>query len=178
MARAHTIAALLLAFGGVTAGTTGPLAAQSAPAKPAEKNIVETAVAAGEFKTLATALEAAGLIQTLSGPGPFTVFAPTDAAFGKLPEGTVPALLKDKTKLTAVLTYHVVPGLITAKDLKAKADKEGYVTLTTVQGSTLRLHLAGSAVHVGEKSANVTAADVLAKNGVIHVIDAVLLPPQ
>jgi uncharacterized surface protein with fasciclin (FAS1) repeats len=106
------------------------------------------------------------------------VFAPTDAAFGMLPEGTVPALLKDKTKLTSVLTYHVVPGLITAKDLKARADKNGYVTLKTVQGADLRIHLAGSTVHVGDKSAKVAAADVFANNGVIHVIDAVLLPPQ
>jgi uncharacterized surface protein with fasciclin (FAS1) repeats/uncharacterized membrane protein YuzA (DUF378 family) len=169
-AMAAVVAALL---------AVGSLEAQSAPAKSAEPaNIVETAVAAGQFKTLATALEAAELIPTLSGPGPFTVFAPTDAAFGKLPEGTVPALLKDKARLTAVLTYHVVPGLITAKDLKARADKDGYVTLKTVQGANLRLHLAGSAVHVGDTSANVTGADVPAKNGVIHVIDAVLLPPQ
>jgi len=169
-AMAAVVAALLAA---------GTLEAQSAPAKSAEPaNIVETAVAAGQFKTLAAALEAADLIPTLSGKGPFTVFAPTDAAFGKLPEGTVPALLKDKAKLAAVLTYHVVPGLITAKDLKARADKDGYVTLKTVQGADLRIHLAGSAVHVGEKFANVTGADVAAKNGVIHVIDAVLLPPQ
>jgi uncharacterized surface protein with fasciclin (FAS1) repeats/uncharacterized membrane protein YuzA (DUF378 family) len=157
----------------------GSLQAQSAPDKSAEPgNIVETAVRAGQFTTLATALETAGLIPTLSGKGPFTVFAPTDAAFGKLPEGTIPALLKDKTKLAAILTYHVVPGMITAKDLKARADKDGYVTLKTVQGADLRIHLAGSAVHVGEKMANVAAADVPASNGVIHVIDAVLLPPQ
>ena len=164
---AAVVAALLAA---------GTLEAQSAPAQP--MNLVETAVAAGQFKTLATALEGAGLIATLSEKGPFTVFAPTDAAFAKLPEGTIPALLKDKAKLAAVLTYHVVPGLLTAGDLKARADKNGYVTLKTVQGAELRIHLAGSAVHVGDKLANVTAADVAAKNGVIHVIDAVLLPPQ
>jgi uncharacterized surface protein with fasciclin (FAS1) repeats/uncharacterized membrane protein YuzA (DUF378 family) len=140
-------------------------------------NIVETAVAAGQFKTLAAALDAAGLVSTLEGQGPFTVFAPTDAAFAKLPEGTVPALLKDKAGLTAVLTYHVVAGRITAADLKARADRNGYVTLTTLQGSPLRIHLAGSAVHVGKEMANVTAADVAASNGVIHVIDAVVLPP-
>ncbi len=155
----------------------GSLSAQSAPATAEPGTIVETAVAAGEFKTLATALEAADLIPTLSGKGPFTVFAPTDQAFGKLPEGTVAALLKDKAKLAGILTYHVVPGIITATDLKARADKDGYVTLATVQGSTLRIHLAGTAVHVGEKFANVTAADVMASNGVIHVIDAVVLPP-
>lgn len=172
---AHPKGAMAAVMAGLLA--VGSLEAQSAPVKSAEPgNIVETAVAAGEFNTLATALDAAGLIPTLSGKGPFTVFAPTDAAFGKLPEGTIPALLKDKTKLTAILTYHVVPGMITAKDLKARADQDGYVTLKTVQGTDLRIHLAGSAVHVGEKMANVTGADVPASNGVIHVIDAVLLP--
>lgn len=157
----------------------GSLSAQSAPAMAAQPGtIVETAVAAGQFKTLATALTAADLIPTLSGQGPFTVFAPTDAAFDKLPAGTVAGLLNDKAKLTAILTYHVVAGKLTAKDLKARADKDGYVTLKTVQGAVLRIHLAGSAVHVGEKLANVAAADVMASNGIIHVIDAVLLPPM
>ncbi len=152
------------------------LEAQSAPAATPPGTIVETAVAAGQFKTLATALDAAGLIPTLSGKGPFTVFAPTDAAFARLPEGTVPSLLKDKAKLTSILTYHVVAGTLTASDLKARADANGYVTLKTVQGSDLRIHLAGSAVHVGAQQANVTAADVRASNGIIHVIDAVVLP--
>lgn len=156
----------------------GSLSAQSAPAASQPGTIVETAVAAGQFKTLAAALEATDLIPTLNGKGPFTVFAPTDAAFGKLPEGTVAALLQDKPKLAGILTYHVVPGIITAKDLKARADKDGYVTLKTVQGSTVRIHLAGNAVHVGEQNANVVAADVMASNGVIHVIDAVILPPK
>jgi uncharacterized surface protein with fasciclin (FAS1) repeats len=155
------------------------LAAQYSPEMKASSNdIVETAIAAGSFKTLATALSAADLVSTLKGSGPFTVFAPTDEAFAKLPAGTVEALLKDKAKLTAILTYHVVPGKITAADLKAQADKDGYVSLTTVQGSVLRIHLAGSMVHVGEQMANVTAADVMASNGIIHVIDAVVLPPQ
>jgi uncharacterized surface protein with fasciclin (FAS1) repeats/uncharacterized membrane protein YuzA (DUF378 family) len=155
-----------------------PVQAQGASAHAMSKsNIVETAVAAGQFKTLAAALGAADLVTTLSGKGPFTVFAPTDAAFAKLPAGTVDGLLKDKPKLTAILTYHVVAGLVTAADLKAKADKDGYVSLTTVQGSTLRIHLAGANVHVGEKFANVTGADVMASNGIIHIIDAVLLPP-
>ena len=154
-----------------------PLHAQTATDKSmAKSNIVETAVAAGQFKTLAAALGAADLIPTLSGNSPFTVFAPTDAAFAKLPAGTVDALLKDKPKLTAILTYHVVAGTLTAADLKAKADKDGYVTLKTVQGSTLRIHFAGTAVHVGEKFADVVAADVMASNGIIHVIDGVLLP--
>jgi uncharacterized surface protein with fasciclin (FAS1) repeats len=158
---------------------SGTLQAQSAPAKATEPmTIVETAVAAGQFKTLATALQAADLITTLQGKGPFTVFAPTDAAFAKLPQGTLEALLKDKAKLTSILTYHVVPGLVKAADLKNRADKDGYVTLKTVQGSDLRIHLAGQAVHVGSAMANVTSADVLASNGIIHVIDAVILPPQ
>ncbi|MDQ3137688.1 MAG: fasciclin domain-containing protein [Gemmatimonadota bacterium] len=138
--------------------------------------IVETAVAAGQFNTLAAALQAADLVTTLSGAGPFTVFAPTDSAFEKLPEGTVAGLLNDKAKLTSILTYHVVVGRISAADLKPRADKDGYVSLKTVQGGNLRIHLAGAKVHVGEKFANVTAADVAASNGVIHVIDAVLLP--
>lgn len=181
--RARRLALAFALAGGFSSGFAPSLVAQSAPATPAapaagSKNIVETAVAAGQFKTLATALEAAGLVATLQQPGPFTVFAPTDAAFGKLPEGTVPGLLKDKAKLTAVLTYHVVPGRITAADLAKQADKEGYVTLKTVQGSNLKVHLAGKAVHVGDKNANVTGADGNASNGVIHVIDAVLLPPS
>jgi uncharacterized surface protein with fasciclin (FAS1) repeats/uncharacterized membrane protein YuzA (DUF378 family) len=170
--------ALLTLVSGSTLQAQGsaPRTAETNAAAP--KNIVETAVAAGQFKTLAAALDAAGLVKTLSEPGPFTVFAPTDAAFAKLPEGTVPGLLKDKAKLTAVLTYHVVAGRLSAADLKARADKNGYVTLKTVQGGELKLHFAGSMVHVGDKQANVTSADVAASNGVIHVIDAVLLPPQ
>lgn len=159
--------------------TVSPVQAQDASAHTMSKsNIVETAVAAGQFKTLAAALGAADLVTTLSGKGPFTVFAPTDAAFAKLPAGTVDGLLKDKPKLAAILTYHVVAGRMTAADLKAKADKDGNVTLTTVQGSTLRVHFEGNAVHVGDKFANVAAADVMASNGIIHVIDAVLLPAK
>lgn len=163
--------------------SAGSLEAQSAPAmttvamaaEPA--TVVEAAVAAGAFTTLVTAVKAADLVPTLSGEGPFTVFAPTDAAFAKLPEGTIPALLKDKAKLTAILTYHVVPGRLTAADLKAKADKDGYVTLKTVNGADLKIHFAGSTVHVGDKQAVVTGTDVAAENGIIHVIDAVLMPP-
>ncbi len=146
-------------------------------AQAQQKDIVETAVAAGSFKTLATALTEAGLIETLKGKGPFTVFAPTDEAFAKLPKGTVEGLLKDKKALTAVLTYHVVPGAIKAADLKKLADKNGYVTAKTVEGSEIKLHLAGDKVHVGDKMANVIVADVAASNGVIHAVDAVILPP-
>ena len=130
------------------------------------KDIVDTAVANGSFKTLATALQAAGLIETLKGPGPFTVFAPTDAAFSKIPKADLDALLKDKAKLTAVLTYHVVPGKVMAKDVKAGKVK-------TVQGSELTVSTTGG---VMVDNAKVTATDVAADNGVIHVIDTVLIP--
>ena len=129
-------------------------------------DIVDTAVAAGNFKTLATALQAAGLVDTLKGPGPFTVFAPTDAAFAKVPKADLDALLKDKAKLTAVLTYHVVPGKVMAKDVKAGKVK-------TVQGSELTITTTGG---VMVDKAKVTATDIVADNGVIHVIDTVLMP--
>ncbi|MCX2860575.1 fasciclin domain-containing protein [Paucibacter sp. PLA-PC-4] len=130
------------------------------------KDIVDTAVAAGNFKTLATALQAAGLVDTLKGPGPFTVFAPTDAAFAKVPKADLDALLKDKAKLTAVLTYHVVPGKVMAKDVKAGKVK-------TVQGSELTIATMGGVTVDGAK---VTATDIAADNGVIHVIDSVVMP--
>ena len=130
------------------------------------KDIVDTAVAAGNFKTLATALTAAGLVDTLKGPGPFTVFAPTDAAFAKVPKADLDALLKDKAKLTAVLTYHVVPGKVMAKDVKAGQVK-------TVQGSMLTISTTGG---VMVDNAKVTATDIAADNGVIHVIDTVIMP--
>jgi uncharacterized surface protein with fasciclin (FAS1) repeats/uncharacterized membrane protein YuzA (DUF378 family) len=145
-------------------------------AKPT-MNVVETAVAAGDFTTLATALKAADLVKTLEGPGPFTVFAPTDAAFAKLPPGTLEALLKDKAQLTKVLTYHVVPGEVRAADLKPRADRNGYVKLKTVEGAELAVQLTTTGVLVGKQKANVTSADVAASNGVIHVIDTVILPP-
>ena len=130
------------------------------------KDIVDTAVDAGQFKTLAAALQAAGLVQTLKGPGPFTVFAPTDEAFAKIPKADLDALLKDKAKLTAVLTYHVVPGKVMAKDVKAGAVK-------TVQGSDLTIGTMGG---VTVNNAKVVKADIAADNGVIHVIDTVVLP--
>lgn len=130
------------------------------------KDIVDTAVAAGSFKTLATALQAAGLVDTLKGKGPFTVFAPTDEAFAKIPKADLDALLKDKAKLTAVLTYHVVSGKVMAKDVKAGKVK-------TVQGGELTLATAGGVTVNGAK---VVTADVVADNGVIHVIDTVVLP--
>ena len=130
------------------------------------KDIVDTAVAAGDFKTLAAALEKAGLIDTLKGKGPFTVFAPTDAAFAKVPKKDLDALLADKSKLASVLTYHVVPGSVMAKDVKAGKVK-------TVQGSDLTLSTSGG---VKVDGANVVKADIVADNGVIHVIDSVVLP--
>jgi uncharacterized surface protein with fasciclin (FAS1) repeats len=130
------------------------------------KDIVDTAVSAGNFKTLATALQAAGLVETLKGKGPFTVFAPTDAAFAKIPKQDLDALLADKQKLTAVLTYHVVPGKVMAKDVKAGEVK-------TVEGSSLTVTTMGG---VKVDNAKVTATDIVADNGVIHVIDTVVMP--
>ncbi len=129
-------------------------------------DIVDTAVAAGSFKTLATALQAAGLIDTLKGKGPFTVFAPTDEAFAKVPKADLEALLKDKAKLTAVLTYHVVPGKVMAADVKAGKVK-------TVQGSSFTVSTTGGVMVDGAK---VTKTDIVADNGVIHVIDSVIIP--
>jgi len=130
------------------------------------KDIVDTAVAAGNFKTLAAALTAAGLVDTLKGKGPFTVFAPTDAAFAKIPKADLDALLKDKAKLTAVLTYHVVPGKVMAADVKAGKVK-------SVQGSEITIATMGGVTVDGAK---VSATDIVADNGVIHVIDSVILP--
>ena len=130
------------------------------------KDLVDTAVAAGSFDTLATALGAAGLVDTLKGKGPFTVFAPTDEAFAKIPKADLDALLKDKAKLTAVLTYHVVPGKVMAKDVKAGQVK-------TVQGSSITVT---TAVGVMVDKAKVVKTDIAADNGVIHVIDTVIMP--
>ena len=137
---------------------------------PAKKDIVDTAVAAGNFKTLAAALKAAGLIDTLKGAGPFTVFAPTDEAFAKLPAGTVADLLKpeNKEKLAAILTYHVVPAKAMAKDVA------GMSSAKTVNGKELKLKVDDGKVMINEST--VTTADIEASNGVIHVIDAVLIP--
>ena len=154
-----------------TAVLAAPLAASASDMKNApQKDIVDTAVAAGSFTTLATALQAAGLVETLKGPGPFTVFAPTDAAFAKLPAGTVDALLKDKAKLTAILTYHVVAGKVEAKDV-VKLD-----SAKTVNGQSVTIKVMGDTVMVD--GAKVTATDIQATNGVIHVIDSVLMPKE
>ena len=134
------------------------------------KNIVEIAVEAGSFNTLVAAVKAAGLAETLQGTGPFTVFAPTDTAFAKLPAGTVEALLADKEKLTAILTYHVVPGKVVADDIV----KANGATPTTVSGLPLDIVVRDGKVFVN--GAQVETADIVASNGVIHVIDSVLLP--
>ena len=153
---------------------TGALAFQGANAYEAKAkapaDIVDTAVAAGSFKTLATALTAAGLVETLKGPGPFTVFAPTDEAFAKLPAGTLESLLKpeNKAKLAGILTYHVVAGKVMA------ADVVKLTSAKTVNGESVKITVDGGKVKVND--ANVIKADVAASNGVIHVIDAVLLP--
>ena len=134
----------------------------------ATKDIVDTAVDAGSFKTLATALQAAGLVDTLKGAGPFTVFAPTDAAFAKIPKADLDALLADKAALTKVLTYHVVPGKVMAADVvKLKQAK-------TVQGSSVQIKVTDGKVKVD--NANVAKTDIAASNGVIHVIDTVIMP--
>lgn len=146
------------------------------------KNIVQNAVNSKDHTTLVAAVKAAGLVDTLSGPGPFTVFAPTDAAFAKLPAGTVDTLVKPENKatLTNILTYHVVAGRLTAADLKANAMAHGgKATLTSVQGEKLTVSKAGMGWKVTDAkggSAMITIADVMQSNGVIHVVDTVLMP--
>ena len=157
---AATAAALLLAV-----SVAGPANADHHQGK----DIVDTAVAAGSFNTLATALKAAGLVETLKGKGPFTVFAPTDDAFKKLPAGTLEKLLADKAQLTKVLTYHVVAGKVMAADVVKLTEAK------TVEGSSVKISVKDGKVKVD--GANVVKTDVGASNGVIHVLDAVILPP-
>jgi uncharacterized surface protein with fasciclin (FAS1) repeats len=135
-------------------------------------DIVDTAVASGTFKTLVAAVQAADLVDTLKGAGPFTVFAPTDDAFAKLPKGTVEGLLKDKPKLIAVLTYHVVSGAVKAADVVV------HKNITTLQGQDLKIDAAKWHLHKSVKvnDSNIVKVDIEADNGVIHVIDKVLLP--
>jgi uncharacterized surface protein with fasciclin (FAS1) repeats len=149
--------------------SAAPLSVAGADAKPAPGDIVAVASGAGSFNTLVAALKAAGLVETLQGKGPFTVFAPTDEAFSKLPAGTVESLLKpeNKEKLVAILTYHVIPGKVMAADVKTMKAK-------TVNGKELSLVVAGGKVTVD--NAKVVKTDVPASNGVIHVIDTVVLP--
>ena len=153
----------LLVVAAALAMLVAPLAVQA----QSQKDIVDTAVAAGSFKTLAAALQAAGLVDTLKGKGPFTVFAPTDEAFAKIPKAALDALIADKAKLTKVLTYHVVAGKVMAADVvKIKEAK-------TVEGQMLKIDTSSG---VKVNNAKVAKADVEASNGVIHVIDTVLMP--
>jgi uncharacterized surface protein with fasciclin (FAS1) repeats len=149
------------------ASNTASAAAEAAQASP---DIVAVAASAGQFNTLVAALKAGGLVETLQSPGPFTVFAPTDEAFAKLPAGTVDSLLlpENKDKLVSILTYHVVSGKVTAEDV-VKLD-----SAATVEGSSVTIAASDSGVLVND--ANVIKADVMASNGVIHVIDTVLIP--
>jgi uncharacterized surface protein with fasciclin (FAS1) repeats len=165
------ITAMPFAIGAlILTGLTASLTSLAEDSMSGQKDIVDTAIAAGQFNTLAAALDAADLVTTLKGDGPFTVFAPTDAAFAKLPAGTVESLLKPENldQLVAILTYHVVPGKVMAKDV---------VKLTqasTVNGSDLSIKVMDEKVRIND--ATVIAADVAASNGVIHVVDTVILP--
>ena len=164
--------AVLLATVAATFGGLASLGQAQPAAKPAaaKANIVQTAVAAGQFKTLVALVKQAGLAGTLQGKGPFTVFAPTDAAFAKVPKATLAALAKNKSELRAVLLYHVAAGRLTAnKVVQAKSVK-------TLQGGSLKVRVSKGAVTVG--GARVVTANIAASNGVIHVINKVLIPPK
>lgn len=165
--RIPIVAALVLALAVGVATAAAGRATTAAP-KTGEKNLVQTAVAAGQFKTLASLLQKAGLAGTLEGKGPFTVFAPTDAAFAKVPKATLASLAKNKAKLRSVLLYHVVKGKVTAAQaMKLHSAK-------TLEGKSVSIRVRGGKVVVG--GATVVKANVLASNGVIHVIDKVLIP--
>lgn len=158
------LALLALALGATLLAWPSPAAAQP------RQDIVDTALAAGQFTTLARAVQAAGLVATLKGPGPYTVFAPTDAAFARLPAGTLDQLMRDQQQLRALLTYHALSSRLTAADLSRQQ------TVTTIQGQPIRLGPAGGSLRLNDL-ATVTQADLEASNGIIHVVDAVLLPP-
>jgi uncharacterized surface protein with fasciclin (FAS1) repeats len=174
------LAAALIATTGLVAAPA--LADHHKASMTAEANIVQTAMGTGAHNTLVAAVKAAGLVDTLSSPGPFTVFAPTDAAFAKLPAGTVETLVKPENKgtLTAILTYHAVAGKVTAGDLvKLINANGGKATITTVQGGKLTAELVGGKVVITDGAGGkttVTTADVMTSNGVIHVTDGVFLP--
>ena len=150
----------------VTPAATAPAAV---PDQTPSGNIVQVAQSAGQFNTLLAAVQAAGLTSTLEGPGPFTVFAPTDAAFAKIPKSTLDSVLADKATLTKILTYHVLPGKVTSDEITNGQ------TAQTVEGQSVTFAVNGNSVKVND--ANVVQADVLASNGVIHAIDTVLMPP-
>lgn len=177
---ALAVAAAAMMAGGNAALAKNPMVGGAAMYET--KNIVENAANSKDHTTLVAAVKAAGLVDTLASPGPFTVFAPTNDAFAKLPAGTVDTLLKPESKaaLTGVLTYHVVPGRLTAADIAAQAQANGgKATLTTVQGATLTVWEKDGAWYVTDAKggkAKIGTADVIQSNGVIHVIDGVLLP--
>lgn len=164
----NVVALAALAFAFPVVASAQGMATTSKAVAPT-MDIVETAVSAGSFKTLAAALQAAGLVDALKGKGPFTVFAPTDEAFAKLPAGTVDALLKDKAKLTAILTYHVVAGEVPASQVVKLTSAK------TLNGAEVKISTMDGKVMVN--NAHVVKTDVKASNGIIHVIDTVILPP-
>jgi len=178
---------LIAAVAAALAVTTGfaalpALAHQHKASAAASPNIVQVAMSTGVHNTLVAAVKAAGLVETLSGPGPFTVFAPTDTAFAKLPDGTVGALVKPENKgtLTSILTYHVVAGKVTSADLVALIKQHGgTATVTTLSGGKLKARLSGDKIVITDAKGGVTAvtqADVMTSNGVVHVTDGVFLP--
>jgi len=168
MMKRFVILGLVLALGTVPAFAGGSCSGSSATQAANSGDIVATASSAGSFNTLVAAVQAAGLVETLQSDGPFTVFAPTDEAFAKLPEGTVEALLANPDQLRAILLYHVVPGKVMA------ADVVNLNSATTAQGSDVEIMLADGRVMIND--ANVTATDIETSNGVIHVIDSVIIP--
>jgi uncharacterized surface protein with fasciclin (FAS1) repeats len=163
-------AAAILTGAAALAAATSIAAASPAKATMGQKNIVQTAVAAGQFKTLVSLVKQAGLAGALSGPGPLTVFAPTDAAFANVPKATLAALAKNKAELKAVLLYHVVNGKVTA------AQASMLTSAKTLEGASVPIRVSGTKVYVG--GAQVIKADVKASNGIIHVINKVLIPPK
>lgn len=187
MIRSLSIAIVSAIILSACAPQDGADAAMETPAPEAtapNSSVVDIAIGSPDHTTLVTAVQAAGLVETLSGAGPFTVFAPTNAAFAKLPPGTVESLTQPESRdaLTRILTYHVVAGRVTAADLGAQIDAGGgRATLTTVQGATLVATRAGSSIQLTDSAGGasaVTAADLSASNGVVHVIDTVLMPPE
>jgi uncharacterized surface protein with fasciclin (FAS1) repeats len=165
-----TAAALLTGAAALAAATSIAAASPAKTTAMDQKNIVQTAVAAGQFKTLVSLVKQAGLAGALSGKGPLTVFAPTDAAFAKVPKATLAALAKNKAELKAVLLYHVVKGDVAA------AQASMLTSAKTLEGASVPIHVSGGKVYVG--GAQVIKADVKASNGIIHVIDKVLIPPK
>jgi uncharacterized surface protein with fasciclin (FAS1) repeats len=184
MTSKNTLTAIVAAALAATTGLAAlpAMAHQHKAAMAAEPNIVQTAMGTGVHNTLVAAVKAAGLVDTLSSPGPFTVFAPTDTAFAKLPEGTVATLVKPENKgtLTGILTYHAVAGKVTAADLVALIKQHGgTATLTTVSGGKLKARLSGEMIVITDaagRATAVTTADVMTSNGVVHVTDGVFLP--